>query len=130
MEVVAAADGHAASRTRTGIIAVLAGLTVIAILLALGFIFSGASNAQRVAQNAEALHEANAAVGSAALSRAAVAQAVVFGIDYTIHGVATRDARDQAVAAAEGTWRRPRYGPRCSLRMPKPKRSGPTSPHW
>ncbi len=102
MEVVAAVDDRAASRTRTGILAVLAGLTVIAILLALGFIFSGASNAQRVAQNAEALHETNAAVGSAALSRAAVAQAVVFGIDYTIHGVATKDARDQAVAAAEG----------------------------
>ncbi len=101
MEVVAVEDGRAVSRTRTAIVAVLAGLTVIAILLALGFIFSDASNADRVAQNAEALHEANAAVGSSALSRAAVSQAVVFGIDYTIHGVATREARDQAVAAAE-----------------------------
>ena len=59
------------------------------LLLALTFVFSTASNAERVASNAEALHETNAAVGSAALTRAAVAQAVVFGIDYTIHGVAT-----------------------------------------
>lgn len=100
MDVAPPAEGQAASRTRTGIIAVLSGLTVIAILLALAFIFSGAANAERVAENAEALHEANAAVGSAALSRAAVAQAVVFGIDFTEHGVASRQARDDAVAAA------------------------------
>jgi signal transduction histidine kinase len=100
MDVAAPAEGQSASRTRTGIIAVLSGLTVIAIFLALAFIFSGASNAERVAENAEALHEANAAVGSAALTRAAVAQAVVFGIDFTEHAVASREARDDAVAAA------------------------------
>jgi signal transduction histidine kinase len=101
MEVAAAAGTRTASRTKNGMVAVLSGLAMIAILLALAFIFSTASNAERVANNAEALHETNAAVGSAALSRAAVAQAVVFGIDYTVHGVATRGARDEAVAAAE-----------------------------
>ncbi|MCH7846171.1 MAG: HAMP domain-containing histidine kinase [Acidobacteria bacterium] len=99
MEVVA--GGQTASRTRNGVVAVLAGFAVIAILLALAFIFSAASNASRVAANATALHETNAAVGSTALSRAAIAQAVVFGIDYTIHETATRSARDEAVAAAE-----------------------------
>jgi ABC-type multidrug transport system permease subunit len=99
MEVVT--GGQTASRTRNGVVAVLAGFAVIAILLALAFVFSAASNASRVAANATALHETNAAVGSTALSRAAIAQAVVFGIDYTIHETATRSARDEAVAAAE-----------------------------
>ena len=101
MEVASPADGRAASRTRNVTVAVVSGLAIIAILLALAFIFSSASNAERVAENAEALHEANAAVGSAALTRAAVSQAVVFGIDYSVHGVARREARDAAVAAAE-----------------------------
>ena len=101
MDVAAPVGGQTASRTKNGVVAVVSGLAGIAILLTLAFIFSSASNAERVAANAEALHETNAAVGSAALTRAAVSQAVVFGIDYTIHGVATRGARDQAVAAAE-----------------------------
>ncbi len=101
MEVAATSSDRAASRTKNGLVAVFAGLAVIGVLLALAFIFSTTSNAERVANNAEALHEANATIGSAALSRAAVAQAVVFGIDYSYHGVATKEARDEAVAAAE-----------------------------
>jgi signal transduction histidine kinase len=102
MEVAAAAGRRTPSRTKNGMVALVSGFAIIAILLALAFIFSTASNAERVASNAEALHEANAAVGSAALTRAAVSQAVVFGIDYTIHGVATREARDEAITVAEG----------------------------
>ncbi len=101
MKAVAVAGPRIPSGTKNGMVAVLSGLAIIAILLSLAFIFSTASNAERVAANAEELHEANAAVGSAALTRAAVAQAVVFGIDYSVHGTATRSARDEAVAAAE-----------------------------
>jgi signal transduction histidine kinase len=101
MEVAGTSSGQAASRTKNGLVAVLSGLAVIAILLALAYLFSTTSNAERVAENATSLHEANAAVGSAALSRVGVAQAVVFGIDYNYHGVATKAARDEAVAAAE-----------------------------
>ncbi len=88
--------------TRTRIVAVVGGLGIVAILVALAFVFATSSGAQQVAESARSLHEANAAAGSAALSRAALAQATVFGIDNEL-GVASDEALDIALAAATAT---------------------------
>jgi signal transduction histidine kinase len=87
------------SRASTRIIAIAAGLGVVALIIALAFVFSTSSGASRVAENAQALHEANAAAGSVALSRAALSQATVFGIDFEL-GVTAEEARDTALEAA------------------------------
>jgi signal transduction histidine kinase len=75
------------------------GLGVVAVVIALSFLLAISSGAQRVAATALDLHEANAAAGSAALSRVAVAQATVFGIDHEL-GVASEEALDVALVAA------------------------------
>ncbi len=99
METDATSGGRFSSRTRSKVIAVVAGLGTIAILMALGYVFSTSSGAQQVATSARSLHEANAAAGSAAVARASVAQAVVFGIDHEL-GVASVESRDTAIAEA------------------------------
>jgi signal transduction histidine kinase len=71
------------------------------VLFALALVFSSAAGASRVAENARALHWSNATAGSTAIARLAVAQAVVFGIDYEL-GAADATARDQAIAEATG----------------------------
>jgi signal transduction histidine kinase len=88
-----------ATRTRTRIFAVGGGLGIVAILIALAFVFATSSGARQVAESARALHEANATAGSVALSRAATAQAIVFGIDNEL-GVASDEALNIALAAA------------------------------
>jgi len=90
------------SRTRNRVVAILAGFGTVAVLIALGYIFSTSSGAQQVAADARELHEANAAAGSAAVARASVAQAVVFGIDFEL-GVASVEARDATLAEATST---------------------------
>ncbi|MCL1600424.1 MAG: HAMP domain-containing histidine kinase [Actinomycetia bacterium] len=91
-----------AARTRTRIVAVVGGLGIVVILIALAFVFATSSGARQVAESARSLHEANAAAGSAALSRAALAQATVFGIDNEL-GVASDEALDIALTAATVT---------------------------
>ena len=102
METDNTSGGRLSSRTRNKAIAVVAGLGVIAILIALGYVFSTSSGAQQVATSARSLHEANAAAGSAAVARASVAQAVVFGIDHEL-GVASVESRDATIAEARAT---------------------------
>lgn len=102
MELDHTGEGRPSSRTRNKAIAVAAGFGVIAILIALGYVFSTSSGAQQVATSARSLHEANAAAGSAAVARAAVAQAVVFGIDFEL-GVASVEARDITISEADIT---------------------------
>lgn len=92
------ASSHA-SRLGSHIVAIVGGIGVVALLIALAFVFATSSSAQQVAVNARSLHVANAAAGSAALSRAAVAQATVFSIDYKL-GIASSQARDTALDAA------------------------------
>ena len=87
------------SRARTRVVAIVGGLGVVAILIALAFVFATSSGARQVAESARALHEANAAAGAVALSRAATAQATVFGIDNQL-GVASDEALDIAIRAA------------------------------
>lgn len=90
------------SRTRNRALAIVAGLGVVALLIGLGYVFSTSSGAQQVATSARSLHEANAAAGSAAVARASVAQAVVFGIDHEL-GVASSESRDTAISEATDT---------------------------
>jgi signal transduction histidine kinase len=87
------------SRASTRIIAIAGGLGIVALIIVLAFVFSTSSGASQVAESAQALHEANAAAGSVALSRAALSQATVFGIDFEL-GVASEEARGTAVGAA------------------------------
>ena len=102
MQTDVASHGRFTSRTRRLAVAILAGFGIVAILIALGYVFSTSSGAQQVAADAQDLHEANAAAGSAAVARASVAQAVVFGIDFEL-GVASAEARDIALAEATST---------------------------
>jgi signal transduction histidine kinase len=88
-----------AARTSTRVFAVVGGLGIVAILTVLAFVFATSSGARQVAESARSLHEANAAAGSVALSRAAIAQATVFGIDNQL-GVASDEALTIALAAA------------------------------
>ena len=81
------------------VVAVFIGTTAAIALFALALVFSSAAGASRVAENARALHWTNATVGSTAIARLAVAQAVVFGIDHEL-GVADADARDTAIDEA------------------------------
>jgi signal transduction histidine kinase len=76
-------------------VAIVVGAALAIALFALALVFSSAAGASRVAENARALHWANATAGTAAVTRAAVSQAVVFAVDREL-GVAD----DQAVAAA------------------------------
>jgi signal transduction histidine kinase len=98
METAEVEHGGFVTRARTRVIAIVGGLGVVAIVIALAFVFATSSGAQQVAESARALHEANAAAGSVALSRAATAQATVFGVDHEL-GVASDEAFDIALMA-------------------------------
>lgn len=89
---------HVPGGRRLFAVGLAAALVVAAAGLALAF--TSASGTQRVADNARDLHWTNAAIGSAALVRAANAQAVFFAIDRAA-GVATADSLNRATAEAE-----------------------------
>ncbi len=95
-------SGRITSRIRNRVLAIIGGFGAVVILVALGYVFSTSSSAQQVATNAQELHEANAAAGSAAIARASIAQAVVFSIDHEL-GVASIEARDAALTEATST---------------------------
>jgi signal transduction histidine kinase len=99
METVETTPVGFATRTRTRVIAIVGGLGIVVIIVALAFVFATSSGARQVADSARSLHEANAAAGSVALSRAAIAQATVFGIDHEL-GVASDEALEVAIEAA------------------------------
>lgn len=71
----------------------------VLVLLILGTLVSNGSSSRSVAANARSLHWANSVLGSAALARAANAQAVVFAVDYDL-GVASEAALEAAVNEA------------------------------
>jgi len=102
MDAPDTAESRHEARTRNRVIAVVGGLAIVAILIALGYVFSTSSGAQQVATSARSLHEANAAAGSAAVARASISQAVVFSIDYDL-GVASAEARGVAIDEAYAT---------------------------
>ncbi|HUP15095.1 MAG TPA: HAMP domain-containing sensor histidine kinase [Acidimicrobiia bacterium] len=75
-----------------------AALSVVALLILATMVSSGSISAS-VAANARSLHWANSLLGSAALVRAANAQAVVFAVDHNL-GVASDEALEAALTEA------------------------------
>lgn len=82
---------------RTAALAVAVAAVVVPLSLAL--MVSNGAAAGMVAANARSLHWTNTMLGSAAVSRAATAQAVVFAVDHEL-GVASDSALDVAVTEA------------------------------
>lgn len=80
-------------------VAIVVGAALAIALFALALVFSSAAGASRVAENARALHWANATAGTAAVTRAALSQAVVFAVDREL-GVADDEAVSAAAAEA------------------------------
>ncbi|NNF64377.1 MAG: HAMP domain-containing histidine kinase [Acidimicrobiia bacterium] len=72
----------------------------VALVLAAALVFTNAFSAGQVADNARAQHWVNATTGSAALVRAATAQAVFFGIDLDL-GVASESGAERARLEAQ-----------------------------
>lgn len=89
---------HGRSRKRLLAVGLGTAFAIAAIGLTLAFI--SASGTRQVADNARQLHWTNAAIGSAALVRAANAQAVFFAVDRAA-GVASADALERAAAEAD-----------------------------
>jgi signal transduction histidine kinase len=75
------------------------GAVVASILLVATAAIASTYTAQRVASNARALHWANSSLGTAAIARASVGQAVFFAVDRDL-GVASDEAVGTAVASA------------------------------
>ena len=75
------------------------GAVLASVLLVATAVIASTYTAQRVAANARALHWANGALGSAAIARASVGQAVFFAVDQEL-GVASQEAVDVAVSNA------------------------------
>ncbi|RPI24608.1 MAG: sensor histidine kinase, partial [Actinobacteria bacterium] len=92
----------AAARPRGRLMAVLGGAGLALALIAMALVFATSTSTARIAGTAQALHWANASAGSAAVARAGVAQAVVFGIDHELD-VATRASVEMAVTEARST---------------------------
>ena len=82
---------------RLAALAAAAGFVVVLLLLATTI--SNGSTSRLIAANARALHWANSVLGSAALARAASAQAVVFAVDHEL-GVANQTALEAALTEA------------------------------
>jgi signal transduction histidine kinase len=89
------------------------GATVVLVVLVLGLAFANSVGASRVAANAAQLHRANATLGTAALTRAAVVQATTFTElaagdlvtpdDLTAAMSEAHDARDRLALLLAGT---------------------------
>jgi signal transduction histidine kinase len=71
-------DRSLSPKTRRRAVGVAIGATVVLVVLLLGLAFANSVGASRVAANAAQLHRANATLGTAALTRAAVVQATTF----------------------------------------------------
>lgn len=87
-------------RTAKRTVALGFGAVVASVLLVMTAVIASTYTAQRVAINARALHWANAALGTAAISRASINQAIFFGIDQGL-GVASEEAVGVAVDSAQ-----------------------------
>ena len=87
---------------RRGLVAIaVAGATGM-MLVAFALAFSNAASAREIAESSQELQWANAAAGTAAVSRAAVNQALVFAVDHRLN-VASAEAADQARAEAHAS---------------------------
>jgi signal transduction histidine kinase len=90
-------DRSDSSRRNWRVAALTIGALIAALLLAVTLIFSSAAGAERIARASRDLQWANSTATAISLTRAATAQAVVFGIDEAL-GVADRVAVEAATA--------------------------------
>jgi signal transduction histidine kinase len=81
-------------------VAISVGAAVAVVFISLTLVSTSSAGTRRVADNARQLHWTNGAIGTTAIVRAAVAQAVFFAVDLDI-GVASQDAVDQALEEAK-----------------------------
>ncbi len=89
-------------RVKRGLVATtVAGATGM-MLVAFAMAFSNAASAREIAVSSQELQWANAAAGTAAVSRAAVNQALVFAVDHRLT-VASAEAANQARAEAHAS---------------------------
>ena len=106
-------DRSLSPKARRRAVGVAIGVTVLLVVLVLGLAFANSVGAVRVAANAEELHRANATLGTAALTRAAVVQATTFTElaagdlvtpdDLTAAMVEAEDARDRLAELLDGS---------------------------
>lgn len=86
-------------RWRSNALAIVVVCVFAIALLGVGVVFSNSFGMQQVASNARSLHWTNATLGSAGISRAAVAQSVFFSFDERA-GLTASDAKPVAIAEA------------------------------
>jgi signal transduction histidine kinase len=87
-------------RHRNRLLALGLGMACAIAAVGLALAFTSANSTRQVADNARQLHWTNAAIGSAALVRAANAQAIFFAVDRAA-GIATSDALERAAEEAK-----------------------------
>lgn len=80
--------------------AVIGAVVLVVAVVSLAVSLANSSSARQVADNATLLHWTNATQGSAALSRSATGQAVLFGLSYQL-GTADQSGLSVALAEAE-----------------------------
>jgi signal transduction histidine kinase len=90
------------SRVSRRVFSISIGAALVVALVSLALVFASAGSTRRVADNARDLHWTNAVVGTAALVRAANAQAVFFAVDHAI-GVASEESTIRAQQEATST---------------------------
>ena len=71
-------DRSLSPKARRRAVGAAIGATLLLVVVVLGLAFANSVGASKVAGNAEELHRANATLGTAALTRAAVVQATTF----------------------------------------------------
>ncbi len=86
-----------ATRRSWRLAALTIGALIAALLLAVALIFSSATGAERIATASRELQWANSTATSATITRAATAQAIVFGVDKAL-GVADQASVDAATS--------------------------------
>lgn len=91
------------SRTRKRVIAAAAGASLLVMLFVAGLAFSSSIGASRVAENATALHWANASLGTSSLARAALVQAATF-VELEDQGLATDEEVGFAIEQAQASY--------------------------
>lgn len=90
-------------RLKRGLVAITVSGVTGMMLIAFALAFSNAASAREIAESSQELQWANAAAGTAALSRAAVNQALVFAVDHQLD-VASEEAASQARAEAHASF--------------------------
>ncbi len=102
MKDVVTDDGAGRQRKDKRLVSVGVGATAAIVLLAVALVFTNAFGARQVADNARALHWANATLGASAIARAANSQALVFAADAELGTASPAHAAD-ALAEADAT---------------------------